>query len=171
MLTDFDDYPMHFWIERESEYLICGTERAKQQVLAGHSPPRLFQTSGMVMKSKFYQKPMIERVAERKRLGLDPDCPTGIVWFRRARAPVMVDIARKLGESPQKLQLIMICGHSQNLTAELQKLPTRKVILVRGFTTQVDHYLFFRALVSSFSCSAEVSTMLNGLERDKAGLS
>ncbi|MBV9342845.1 MAG: galactosyldiacylglycerol synthase, partial [Acidobacteria bacterium] len=28
VLTDFADYPPHFWMERESEYLICGTERA-----------------------------------------------------------------------------------------------------------------------------------------------
>ncbi len=31
ILTDLADYPPHFWIERESQYLICGTERAAQQ--------------------------------------------------------------------------------------------------------------------------------------------
>jgi UDP-N-acetylglucosamine:LPS N-acetylglucosamine transferase len=142
MLTDFADYPPHFWIERESEYLICGTERAKQQALAmGHSPLRVFQTSGMVMKSKFYKKPAIDRVAEWKRLGLAPDCPTGIVLFGGHGAPVMLDIAKKLSESSLKLQLIMICGHNQNLAAELKNLPDRKRIFVEGFTTQVDHYM------------------------------
>jgi len=142
MLTDFADYPPHFWIERESEYLICGTERAKQQALAmGHSPLRIFQTSGMVMKSKFYQKPIIDREAERKRLGLPPDCPTGIVLFGGHGAPVMLDIARNLSESALQLQLIMICGHNQSLAAELKKLPAQIPILVEGFTTQVDHYM------------------------------
>src|SRR6202049_2892859 len=28
MLTDFADYPPHFWIERQSQYIICGTELA-----------------------------------------------------------------------------------------------------------------------------------------------
>ncbi len=142
MLTDFADYPPHFWIERESQYLICGTERAKRQALAmGHSPQRIFQTSGMVMKPKFYKRPAIDRAVERARLGLAPDCPTGVVLFGGHGAPVMLDIARKLSESALKLQLIMICGHNLGLAAELKKRATKKPIFVEGFTTQVDHYM------------------------------
>ena len=37
LLTDLADYPPHFWMERESQYLICGTERAKHQAFKlGH---------------------------------------------------------------------------------------------------------------------------------------
>jgi len=44
VLTDLADYPPNFWIERNSEYLICGTERARQQAFSmGHSPDRGFQ--------------------------------------------------------------------------------------------------------------------------------
>ena len=32
LITDLADYPPHFWIEPESEYIIVGTERARQQV-------------------------------------------------------------------------------------------------------------------------------------------
>ena len=142
MLTDLADYPPHFWIERESEFLICGTERAKQQALAmGHSPLRIFETSGMVMKSKFYQKTLIDRGVERKQLGLAPDRPTGIVLFGGHGAPVMLDIAAKLDESAQDLQLIMICGHNKDLALKLKKLRTKKKILVEGFTSQVDYYM------------------------------
>src|SRR5215467_5842354 len=31
LLTDLADCPPHFWMEEESEFLICGTERAEQQ--------------------------------------------------------------------------------------------------------------------------------------------
>src|ERR1039458_8023344 len=31
LITDLADYPPHFWIERESEYIIAGTERTRQQ--------------------------------------------------------------------------------------------------------------------------------------------
>ena len=27
ILTDFADYPPHFWIERQDQYFICGTDR------------------------------------------------------------------------------------------------------------------------------------------------
>ena len=31
LLTDFADYPPHFWIERQEQFLICGSERAVEQ--------------------------------------------------------------------------------------------------------------------------------------------
>src|SRR5271154_6546340 len=38
ILTDMADYPPHFWIERQPQYLICGTERARRQALdCGHA--------------------------------------------------------------------------------------------------------------------------------------
>src|SRR5712672_3632287 len=49
LITDFADYPPHFWIERESEYVICGTERAIAQAMSvGLTHEQIFKTSGMV---------------------------------------------------------------------------------------------------------------------------
>ena len=73
LITDLADYPPHFWIERESEYIIAGTERARQQALTmGHPADHIFLTSGMILKPKFYEKTNVDRVAEWKRLGLSP---------------------------------------------------------------------------------------------------
>jgi 1,2-diacylglycerol 3-beta-galactosyltransferase len=56
ILTDMADYPPHFWIERQPQYLICGTERAYAQALRmGHSRERVFLTSGMILNPKFYE--------------------------------------------------------------------------------------------------------------------
>ena len=142
LITDLADYPPHFWIERESEYIIVGTERARQQALdMGHSADHIFQTSGMILKPKFYEKIAVDRVAERKWLGLEPDCPTGIVLFGGYGSKVMVDIARKLDEAGSGVQLILICGHNQKLAAELKNLQTRKPILVVGFAQNVEYYM------------------------------
>lgn len=142
LLTDLADYPPHFWIERESQYLIVGTERAKQQALAlGHAADHIFETSGMVLKPRFYQNAAVDRVAERKRLGLDPDCPTGIVLFGGHGSRIMVEIAKRLDESGIEVQLIMICGHNQKLAAELKNLKTKKPMLVEGFTSNVEFYM------------------------------
>jgi len=125
--------PPHFWIERESEYIIAGTERARQQALTiGLPADHIFQTSGMILKPKFYEKTTVDRVAERKRLGLEADCPTGIVLFGGYGSQVMVDIARQLNESGGGVQLILICGHNEKLAAELKNLPARKPNLVVG---------------------------------------
>jgi UDP-N-acetylglucosamine:LPS N-acetylglucosamine transferase len=142
LLTDLADYPPRFWIEPESEFIIAGTERAKQQALAmGHAPDRVFQTSGMVLKPRFYEKKSVDRASERKRLGLDPDRPTGIVLFGGHGSRVMVDIATRLDESRTDVQLIMICGHNHRLAAQLKSLKTRKPMLVEGFTSNVEHYM------------------------------
>ncbi len=142
LITDLADYPPHFWIERESEYIIAGTERARQQALTvGHPAGHIFQTSGMILKPRFYEKTTVDRVAERKRLGLEPDCPTGIVLFGGHGSQVMVDIARRLNEAGSGVQLILICGHNQKLAAELKKLQTSKPILVVGFTQNVEYYM------------------------------
>ena len=142
LITDLADYPPHFWIERESEYIIAGTERARQQALTmGHSAGHIFQTSGMILKPRFYEKTTVDRVAERKRLGLEPDCPTAIVLFGGHGSQVMVDITRKLNEAGSGVQLILICGHNQKLAAELRKLPTRKPIAVVGFAQNVEYYM------------------------------
>lgn len=142
LLTDLADYPPRFWIERESQYLIVGTDRAKQQAWGmGHSNDHIFETSGMVLKPRFYETAKIDRIAERKRLGLDPDCPTGVVLFGGHGSRVMVDIAKRLNQSGLDVQLIMVCGHNQKLAAELKRLRTKQPMFVEGFTKNVESYM------------------------------
>lgn len=140
LITDLADYPPHFWIEPESEYIIVGTERARQQALTmGHPASRIFRTSGMILKPRFYEQVTVDRISERQRLGLEPDCPTGIVLFGGHGSHVMVDITRKLNEAGSGVQLILICGHNEKLAAALKNLQTSKPILVVGFTQNVDY--------------------------------
>jgi len=142
LITDLADYPPHFWIEPESEYIIVGTERARQQALTmGHPADHGFLTSGMILKPKFYEKTTVDRAAERKRLGLEPDCPTGIVLFGGHGFQVMVDITKKLNEAGSGVQLILICGHNERLAAQLKGLRTRKPIAVVGFAQNVEYYM------------------------------
>jgi 1,2-diacylglycerol 3-beta-galactosyltransferase len=142
LITDLADYPPHFWIERKSEYIIAGTEHAREQALKmGHPADHVFLTSGMILKPKFYEKTTVDRVAERKRLGLEPDCPTGIVLFGGHGSQVMVDITKILNEAGSGVQLILICGHNQKLAAQLKGLRTRKPIAVVGFAQNVEYYM------------------------------
>jgi len=147
LITDLADYPPRFWIERKSEYIIVGTERARAQAVAmGHAADHIFQTSGMVLKPKFYDQESLalagtDRVAERRRLGLEPDCRTGIVLFGGHGSSVMVDIVKRIDQSGADVQLILICGHNYKLEAKIKALPTCKPKLVLGFTQNVEHYM------------------------------
>ena len=55
-MTDFADYPPHFWIEKQQQYLICGTARAVEQAQAmGYDRDHVFRTSGMILRPLFYE--------------------------------------------------------------------------------------------------------------------
>jgi 1,2-diacylglycerol 3-beta-galactosyltransferase len=142
LLTDLADYPPHFWMERESEYLICGTEYAEQQAYAlGHDRGHVFLASGMVMKPRFYQKRVLSRVEERKKLGLDAGLPTGVVLFGGHGSSTMLDIVRRLHAGKTELQLILICGKNEKLREQIKGLKTRFPLFAEGFTQEVDYYM------------------------------
>jgi 1,2-diacylglycerol 3-beta-galactosyltransferase len=142
LLTDFADYPPHFWIERESQYLICGTERAEQQAFEhGHDREHVFLASGMIMRPKFYQPVSVDRDAERRKLGLDPQIPIGIVLFGGHGSNTMLDIVKRISAASLKTQLILICGKNQKLQDAIKKLKTKFPIVVEGFTQNVDYYM------------------------------
>lgn len=142
ILTDLADYPPHFWIEKQPQYFICGTEQAAQQAYSlGHPPPRVFQTSGMILRPAFYQPPEVDKSVERAKLGLRPDLATGIVLFGGEGSNVMFSIAQRLGNSKLDLQLILVCGRNTRLKQRLETLKTRNRILVEGFTKEIPHYM------------------------------
>jgi Glycosyltransferase family 28 C-terminal domain len=142
LLTDLADYPPNFWIVPESEFIICGSARAKQQALAmGHAKKRIYETSGMILKPSFYRKPEVDRAGERVKLGLQPDLPTGIVMFGGHGSASMLEIAKRLDQTSNHLQLIFLCGHNLELAAKLRGLQLSKPAAIEGFTTRVDYFM------------------------------
>jgi 1,2-diacylglycerol 3-beta-galactosyltransferase len=141
ILTDFADYPPHFWIEPQEQFFICGTERAAAQAReAGIPGDRVFQTSGMILRPHFYQPRVCDRRAERESRGLDPDLPTGLVLFGGQGANAMLEIAERLETAPVNLQLIFICGRNEKLAKALRRRG-RPRSFVEGFTKEVPFYM------------------------------
>ena len=142
LLTDLADFPPHFWIEQQEQYLICGTARAVEQArAAGHPASRVFRVSGMILNPKFYDLPKVDWAAERRRHGLDPERPTGLVLFGGYGASAMLEIAERLDASHLPVQLILICGRNEKLAGELRRRPSRRARLVEGFTTEIPYYM------------------------------
>jgi 1,2-diacylglycerol 3-beta-galactosyltransferase len=142
ILTDIADYPPHFWIERQQQYLICGSDRAVAQARGlGHPESDIFRASGMILNPGFYEPVAVDRSAERQRLGLDPQLPTGLVLFGGEGSAVMLEIARHLQSAARPLQLILICGRNQKLAASLRAMQSRIPMFVEGFTREVPYYM------------------------------
>jgi UDP-N-acetylglucosamine:LPS N-acetylglucosamine transferase len=138
ILTDFADYPPHFWIESQKQFVICGTQKAVEQARAlGHTPERIRLTSGMILRPQFYRPQEMDRAEERRKLGLEADRPTGVVLFGGQGSRVMLEIAERLPET----QLILMCGRNQKLADSLGKLPSRMPRLIQGFTEKIPYYM------------------------------
>jgi len=167
ILTDLADYPPHYWMERQSELLICGTDTAVRQALAmGHAPSQVFRASGMILNPHFYEQTDLDRAEERVRLGLDPNRPTALVLFGGCGADVMQRIVERLDEAEPNLdlQLILICGRNEDLAHRLRHLRTRMPLYVEGFTRNVPYYMgladFFIGKTGPASISEAVAMQL-----------
>ncbi len=142
ILTDLADYPPHFWIERQEQYLICGTATAAEQAIAmGHARERVFRTSGMIVRPEFYRPIELSREAERSRLGLDPELPTGIVMFGSYGSSQMATIARRIARSRLKTQLIFICGHNDKLREQIESMKLPYPVHCVGFTQEIPYFM------------------------------
>jgi UDP-N-acetylglucosamine:LPS N-acetylglucosamine transferase len=139
VLTDMADHPPHFWIEPDLfQHVVCGTGHAVSQALAAGCPPcRVHRTSGMILRPEFYARMSIDRRAERQRLGLDGDTPTGLVLFGGTGSRAMLRIAARLPETP----LILMCGRNQALADALRALPAPAPRVVVGYTSEVARWM------------------------------
>ena len=141
ILTDIADYPPNFWIERQEQHFICGSDKAVQQALSmGHTKDRVHQVSGMILNPRFYELEAMgseQRAAARAKLGFDPKRPVGMVLFGGHGAAVMEEIAERLPDA----QLLMICGHNERLAGRLRAMQHRAPMFVEGFTKDVPRYM------------------------------
>ena len=141
ILTDIADFPPHFWIEKQDQYFICGSDRAVSQALAmGHHERKVFRASGMILNPMFYKIAPLsaeERAQERTKLGFDAQKPVGLVLFGGQGAAVMEEIAHSLDNR----QLLAICGKNEKLAQRMRSMKRSAPMFVEGFTNQVYRYM------------------------------
>ncbi|MFN7918655.1 MAG: glycosyltransferase [Bryobacteraceae bacterium] len=142
IITDFADIPPRVWLERQEQYVICGTDLAVQQAtIYGHPPDRVFRVSGMILRPSFYEIQPIDRPLERAAYGLQPDLATALVLFGGEGSKAMIGIAERLGRSGLPLQMILMYGRNEKLGAKLRALELPVPVHVRGFTSDVPKFM------------------------------
>jgi Monogalactosyldiacylglycerol (MGDG) synthase/Glycosyltransferase family 28 C-terminal domain len=147
-ITDFADCPPHFWLEPQSQFVICPSCRAVQQATTlGHTVDKIFQTSGVVIHPRFNQViasshlSRSQRQSERQRRGLQPNLPTGLVTFGSHGSREIIEIIERLEQSALQLQLILICGRNHALAETLRQRSSRFPCVVEGFTPNIPDYM------------------------------
>jgi hypothetical protein len=139
VLTDFADYQSHFWIEpNQIQHFICGTAKAAQQARETASKQAtIHETSGMILRPQFYRNIEIDRPAEMRKCGLEPDRPTGLVLFGGQGSKIMGAIAEELSD----VQLVLMCGHNARLASRLGAMKAAAPRLIVNFTTNVPYFM------------------------------
>jgi 1,2-diacylglycerol 3-beta-galactosyltransferase len=142
VITDIADYPPHFWIERQDQYVVCGSGKAVEQARAADLPEsRILPVSGMILHPRFYAPRDSTRAADLESRGLQSDLPTGLVLFGGEGSPKMIEIAHRLNESGLPIQLIFLCGRNEKLASRLRAIPARVPIAIEGFTSDVPRFM------------------------------
>ncbi len=142
VMTDIADYPPHFWIEPQDQYLVCGSRRALEQALSlGIPEEKIYLTSGMMINPRFYEPIVDDRDVIRTRLDLSPGLPTVLVMFGGQGSTCMREIMARLDECSIPLQAIYICGRNERLDRELHAMGVGHPRHISGFTTEVPLYM------------------------------
>jgi hypothetical protein len=143
LITDLADYPPHFWFETQDQHFICGSDVAVEQARAvGVEERNIWQVSGMILHPRFYRQMPGDRAEERRKLGLDPDLPAGLVLFGGYGSQSMVRLAKRLALAKTRTQLIFLCGRNRALFDQLNGLKFPFPVHVQGFTENVAHYMW-----------------------------
>src|SRR5271165_2839271 len=143
LITDLADYPPHFWFEPQDQHFICGSDIAVEQALtAGIEKRNIWRVSGMILHPRFYQAMPGDRAEERRKLGLDPHLPAGLMLFGGYGSQSMVRIAKRLALAKTRTQLIFLCGRNRALLNDLRALDFPFPVHVEGFTDNVAHYMW-----------------------------
>jgi 1,2-diacylglycerol 3-beta-galactosyltransferase len=142
ILTDIADYPPHFWIEPQEQYVICGSDQAAAQARSlGLPETHILRASGMILNPRFYTLVRVDRDAELVRLGLRPGVPTGLVMFGGQGSTDLMKVAQALNDSDLNIQTIFLCGRNEAAARQLRDMAPRMPMFVEGFTDCVPHYM------------------------------
>ncbi|MBD2529378.1 UDP-N-acetylglucosamine--LPS N-acetylglucosamine transferase [Nostoc flagelliforme FACHB-838] len=158
VMTDHADCPPNFWIDPQGQFLICPTQRAVEQAKnLGYTQERIFSTSGVVIHPRFSEPVNSDRKIERKRLGLNPDLPTGLITFGSQGSKAMLEIADSLEKSSLNLQLIFICGRNEEIANTLRGQKSRLPRFIETFTSEIPYYMHLSDFFIGKSGSVGVS--------------
>lgn len=146
VVTDFCE-PMHAaWIQSADQYVVCGTEKCREQARRfGLPPEQIIAVNGLVLSPKFHAaaqtRTPASAAAARAVLGLAPDRLTGLMMFGGRGADRMFDFAAAIEASDLPVQMIYVCGTNHEIADDIATLPTRRPRHVIGFSDAIERYM------------------------------
>jgi 1,2-diacylglycerol 3-beta-galactosyltransferase len=143
LLTDYADFPPHFWMETGVDRVIVGTEAASDQARAlGIPEERVSRVSGMALHRRFYA-PGRDRRALREEFGIPQDAFALLVLFGGVGSPEIDPLCERLLASSTDWHVVAISGRNPGLEARLRSRAEGAAgrLHVVGFTERVADFM------------------------------
>lgn len=144
LMTDYADFPPHFWIEPGVDRLIVGSPRARDQALEQGLPAeRVSLSSGMVVNPRFHRTDLARaRAALRAELALPESAFVVLLLFGGKGAAEMAPLAEALLKADPDWHVLAICGKNPPLQQQLEaRAATAPRLRVAGFTDRVAEFM------------------------------
>ena len=124
LLTDFADFPPHFWIEPGIDRVIAGSDRAAEQAREiGLLPENISRASGMVLHPRFYPPVGPEaRIRLRRELGIPEDAFAVLVLFGGKGSAEVLPLSGALLREDPRWHVLTVCGDNPVLYESLAAL-------------------------------------------------
>jgi processive 1,2-diacylglycerol beta-glucosyltransferase len=130
-----DLYPHRFWLSREAEAFICGTEEGRAHAASRGIPSERLHVCGIPVHPAFSQP--FEPLVLRRELGLEPDRLTALVTSGgstvgpfEAVVEALLQLERTM---PRRLQLLVVCGDDPGAVRRLSERAEQSVMPARVF--------------------------------------
>jgi UDP-N-acetylglucosamine:LPS N-acetylglucosamine transferase len=144
-LTDFADFPPHFWVEPGLDGVVVATEDAALQALElGVPAASIHRTSGMPLHPRFYPRAdAARRQGLREEFGLRAEDFAVLVTFGGKGSPEMEPLCARLLSVARSWRVIAICGDNAALYRRLRPLELASAGRLRrlGFTDRMADYM------------------------------
>jgi UDP-N-acetylglucosamine:LPS N-acetylglucosamine transferase len=145
LLTDYADFPPHFWMEPGLDRVLVGSDHAADQARAvGLLPEAITRTSGMVMHPRFYAGGgPVARAAARAELGIPEHAFVVMELFGGKGSAEMGPLTEALLRALPDAHVIAICGDNPPLVESLSAISEGSGgrLHALGFTKRIADYL------------------------------
>lgn len=139
LVVVFSDYHLQrFWLYKEVDLYVCNiAEQVEQLKKLGVSAEKIVLTGTIIM-DKFFQT--TDREEARRSLGLLTSMPVVLITSGGSVRSSVKEIFLQLMRSPKNYQIVVVCGRSQQLKQDLEKIsaPDRHPVKILGYLENMD---------------------------------
>ena len=142
LITVVTDYRLHsWWVADHTDMYVVGGEDAKKDLLSWQVPEEKIRVLGIPVEPVFSKR--LDTTAILEKSGLREDKFTILIVGGGFGVGPIEDIIKIAGNISEKVQIIAVCGHNENLVKRLEALkPGLKADLkILGFVDNVYEYM------------------------------